>query len=210
MKLAEKLLEVSKSIGYLEKDKSNKMQGYKYLSEAKVKEKIKAAFETQRIIFNYSTDSVREYEISSTSKGTKQFVTIANGKYSFIDCDSEEILTGTWYGSGSDTSDKGLYKAITGGIKYILNTNFLIPTGDDPEKDDDGEDKKPEIKSPVKIIDPDAQLKRDLVEQYKGDKVAAKKEYERILSVRNKPAQEELDDETDKYFKEKFELEGEK
>ena len=51
----------------------------------------------------------------------------------FIDVDSDHELNGTWSGSGTDTVDKGLYKAITGGIKYVLNTNFLIPTGDDPE-----------------------------------------------------------------------------
>jgi len=176
MKLSEKLLKVSESINYIQKDKTNKSQNYKYLSEAKIKSTIKDAFEKERILFNYSTDAVREYEISPTKNGAKQFVTIASGKYSFIDCDSEEIVDGTWFGSGSDTSDKGLYKAITGGIKYVLNTDFLIPTGDDVENDNGD---KPKAK-----VDPDAQLKKDLVEQYKGDKVEAKKEYERIMQVR--------------------------
>lgn len=190
MKLAEKLLEVSKSIKYLEKDKSNKMQGYKYLSEAKIKEVIKSAFEKERILFNYSTEAVREYEISPTKNGAKQFVTIASGKYSFIDCDSEEILNGTWFGSGSDTSDKGLYKAITGGIKYVLNTDFLIPTGDDPENDENDKDKdkgkppvtppKPPVK-PVVKIETEVQLKNRLVAEHNGDKEAAKKEYEDLM-----------------------------
>ena len=135
--MAQKLIEVSKAIGYLQKDKTNKMQGYNYLSEAKIKETIKKEFETQGIVFNYSTEAVREYEINPTSKGTKQFVTIANGTYHFIDSESDIDIEGKWFGSGSDTGDKGLYKAITGGIKYVLNTNFLIPTGDDPEKDND-------------------------------------------------------------------------
>jgi len=187
--LTSKLLEVSKAIKYLSKDKTNKMQGYSYLSEAKIKETIKKAFEDSGIIFNYSTESVREYEVSPTSKGTKQFCTIANGKYSFIDVDSDHELNGTWFGSGTDTGDKGLYKAITGGIKYVLNTNFLIPTGDDPENDGENGNgkttrnpgKKAEVK---KNIDPDAQLKRELMEQYKGDAEAAKKEYMRILKER--------------------------
>lgn len=37
--LKQKLIEVSKAIVYLKKDKQNKMQGYNYLSEAKIKEK---------------------------------------------------------------------------------------------------------------------------------------------------------------------------
>lgn len=135
--LTSKLLEVSKAIKYLEKDKRNTQQGYSYLSEAKIKEVFKKAFEDNGILFNFSTESVREYEISPTRNGAKQFVTIANGKYSFIDVDSDHELNGTWFGSGTDTGDKGLYKAITGGIKYILSPNFLIPTGDDPENDDE-------------------------------------------------------------------------
>ena len=34
-----------------------------------------------------------------------------------------------------EVGDKGVYKAITGAVKYIFMKNFLIPTGDDPEKD---------------------------------------------------------------------------
>ncbi len=31
--------------------------------------------------------------------------------------------------------DKGIYKAMTGGLKYALLSLFLIPTTDDPERD---------------------------------------------------------------------------
>lgn len=188
--LAKKLVEVSKAIGYLQKDKKNSMQGYNYLSEAKIKETIKKEFDKQGIIFNYSTDNIREYEISSTSKGTKQFVTVANGTYKFIDSESDVELSGTWFGSGTDTGDKGLYKAITGGIKYVLNTNFLVPTGDDPEKDDGNQgdentgnksDKNTD-KKPItpKIKDDDSVLKKALMEKHKGDKAKAKAEYDKL------------------------------
>ena len=180
--LTSKLLEVSKAIKYLEKDKTNSQQGYKYLSEAKIKEVFKKAFEDNGILFNFSTDNVREYEISPTRNGTKQFVTIANGKYSFIDVDSDHELNGTWFGSGTDTGDKGLYKAITGGIKYVLNTNFLIPTGDDPENDsENGNGNKA---APKPKADPDTQLKKDLMKKHKNDAEAAKKEYMEILKSR--------------------------
>lgn len=145
--LKQKLMDVSRGINYLKKDKQNTMQGYNYLSEAKIKETIKREFEKQGIIFNYSTNDVSQYEISPTHKGTKQFCVVVKGTYSFIDIDSEDRIDGYWAGSGTDTGDKGLYKAITGGIKYVLNTNFLIPTGDDPENDnghDTHENKKPQ------------------------------------------------------------------
>lgn len=144
--LKQKLLEVSKAIAYLKKDKQNEMQHYTYLSEAKIKETIKAEFEKQGILFNYSTHEVSHYEISPTKKGTKQFCTIATGSYRFLDVDSDEQINGGWAGSGTDTGDKGLFKAVTGGIKYVLSTNFLIPTGDDPEKDHENGNGKTESK----------------------------------------------------------------
>lgn len=195
--LINKLIEVSKAIGYLQKDKKNKMQGYNYLSEAKIKETIKKHFEEQGIVFNYSTVEVREYEISPTHKGTKQFVTIAEGTYQFIDSESDVAMNGTWFGSGSDTGDKGLYKAITGGIKYVLNTNFLIPTGDDPEKDNEngnngnsktttrtnqgninGELKTPDSwnKDSSKLTQ--TQIKKLFLEYHNGDKTNAKEDYD--------------------------------
>ena len=156
--LKQKLIEVSKSIEYLQKDKTNKMQGYSYLSEAKIKETIKAKFEEQGIIFNYSTNDVSHYEINPTHKGTKQFCTIAKGIYSFIDIDSDERIDGSWAGSGTDTGDKGLYKAITGGIKYVLNTNFLIPTGDDPENDNGKDSSKNTDKGKEKNTNGDKEI----------------------------------------------------
>ncbi len=177
MNLKEKLLNVSKSITYLEKDKSNKMQGYRYLSEAKIKEVVKKAFEDNGVIFHYSTDTVREYEISPTSKGTKQFLTIAGGSYQFMDTESDEVISGEWVGSGSDTGDKGLYKAITGGIKYVLNTNFLIPTGDDPENDSGNGHTSTKT---TKTTDPDIELKKQLMKKHGGDKEKAQEEYEAI------------------------------
>jgi len=145
--LRQKLLEVSKAIKYLKKDKRNTGQNYNYLSEAKIKEIIKAEFEKQGVLFNYSTEDITQYEISPTHKGTKQFITTVKGTYKFLDVDSEVGISGTWAGSGMDTGDKGLYKAITGGIKYVLNTNFLIPSGDDPENDDK-DNTKPATKTP--------------------------------------------------------------
>lgn len=196
--LKQKLNEVSKAIKYLKKDKQNKMQGYNYLSEAKIKAVIKAEFEKQSILFNYSTDDVTQYEISPTHKGTKQFCTIVTGHYSFIDVDSEERIDGMWAGSGTDTGDKGLYKAITGGIKYVMNTNFLIPAGDDPEDDhdiDSGNGKtKQEIKpEPEKEIkkEPEKELEKGHTTKFVED---YKKTYIKCLAISRKIDSSEFSD----------------
>lgn len=40
------------------------------------------------------------------------------------------------YGEGQDRADKAIYKAITGGKKYLISNIFNVPTTDDPERDD--------------------------------------------------------------------------
>lgn len=134
----QRLLNVFAGLGYLQKDKKNEHQKYRYLSESKIKEEVRNLFVANRIYFNYSSDEVSTYEISPTSSGTRQFVTTVKGTWKMVDADNPDHKEdGRWIGTGTDTGDKGLYKAITGGIKYVLNTNFLIPSGDDPEKDDE-------------------------------------------------------------------------
>jgi len=133
-----KLAVVLASIGYMQKDKRNTGQNYSYLSEAKIKDRIRELFVEQLLVFQYSTIGSREYEIGLTKNGQKMFVTEAWGTWLIVNSETGAVVNGEWRGTGSDTGDKGLYKAITGGIKYVFNTMFLIPTGDDPEVD--GED----------------------------------------------------------------------
>ena len=62
-------------------------------------------------------------------------VTTVPLQFTVIDSDSGESITGTVYGRGEDPTDKGVYKAYTGGQKYFLQKLFLLSTGDDPERD---------------------------------------------------------------------------
>lgn len=61
-------------------------------------------------------------------------------RFTVADSDTGEKIEGTVYGRGQDNMDKGIYKALTGALKYWLTTAFLIPTGDDPEASDDAPD----------------------------------------------------------------------
>jgi hypothetical protein len=47
-------------------------------------------------------------------------------------------------GAGTDSGDKAPYKAMTGASKYAELLSFLIPTGDDPEKDEKPSRQRPE------------------------------------------------------------------
>jgi hypothetical protein len=48
----------------------------------------------------------------------------------FVDIDSGEHYTSTFYGDGADTGARGIYKAISGAQKYALIKTFLVPTSD--------------------------------------------------------------------------------
>lgn len=123
---------------YLQKDKRNQFHKYSYLSEAKIKQVAQTMLKELGLVFHYSVDNVETQITSLGDEGRTKagvYVTV-KASYEFIDIETKEKISGFAYGSGWDTNDKALYKAITGSIKYIFNSNFLIPTGDDPENDE--------------------------------------------------------------------------
>jgi len=63
-------------------------------------------------------------------------LTTINASYRIIDCDTGKEITCEIPGQGQDKGDKGIYKAITGSYKYFIMKTFMIPTGDDPERDE--------------------------------------------------------------------------
>lgn len=127
--LYKKLLQVYQDVRYIQKDGNNSFHKYRYVTEAGVKDKLHDAFVKNGLLFHFSITDLNE-----VVDGKNRLVTIKT-YFKFIDADTGEELEGTSYGTGVDSLDKGLYKAIAGGIKYILTSNFLIPTGDDPEDD---------------------------------------------------------------------------
>ncbi|MFA5185389.1 MAG: ERF family protein [Patescibacteria group bacterium] len=131
-----KLHAIMSEVDYIQKDKTNTHHNYRYASEKAIKEKLHSAFVSHGVLFFLSVTDVSNESVT-TSNGNTEARTTAKMQYSFTDIESGEQFVGYFYGSGNDAGDKGLYKAITGAIKYILTSTFIIPTGDDPEEDDD-------------------------------------------------------------------------
>ena len=126
--ILKKLNIIASGIDRLRKDGSNDFQKYKYASEKIIKEEFHKRFVENGIVFRVNIIDVTFHTLE------KSVITIIKVEYSFIDSTSGESLSGTFFGSARG-DDKGVYIALTGAIKYILTSNFLIPTGDDPEKD---------------------------------------------------------------------------
>ncbi len=130
-KIAKKLNAIQAEVGYMAKGGKNEAQGYKFLADAQIMDKFNELFQKNKVMFLYSS------KITGTqpTPSAKQTLTNVEVIYEFYDTESGESIAGVAAGQGTDPSDKGIYKAITGAIKYIFMKTFLIPTGDDPEND---------------------------------------------------------------------------
>lgn len=135
LNILQKLHLIQSEIEHMEKDGHNNFQNYSYLSETQVTLKMKQLFDLHKVMFVYNSQITDKLEISPTKAGTKQYVVDVRVDYKFVDVESGESVDGYACGQGSDVADKGVYKAITGAIKYIYMKTFNIPTGDDPERD---------------------------------------------------------------------------
>ena len=123
IKILKKLHSIMSEVPFIEKDKRNEHQRYKYASEQAIKMAIQPLLVKHKVLF-----TVQGIEIERSGE-------ITTGKFigSFIDVESGERIDLTLYAEGWDKQDKSYYKCITGAIKYILTSTFLIPTGDDAE-----------------------------------------------------------------------------
>jgi len=125
-------------IEYIQKDKKNAFHNYSYASEQVIKETVHPLLVKHKVLFLPATSHFESKEIETATKSGTRRSLLTSGSFGFIffDVDSGESYEGSMPAAGMDEGDKGTYKAITGAIKYILTTAFLIPTGDDPEVDD--------------------------------------------------------------------------
>lgn len=114
-------------IGNLPKDGYNSFHKYNYVMESTVLEHMRDICIKEGVLILPSVMAVQHVGE----------ITTVEVKYDIIDTESGEHLTLQSYGQGQDKGDKGIYKAITGAYKYFALKTFMIPTGDDPERDSD-------------------------------------------------------------------------
>lgn len=129
--ILKKLHDVRCAVQYMQKEGRNSAMGYSFLAESQITAQFKQLFDAHGIVFIYDS---RITGVQPTPSG-KQLLTNVEVTYSFVDAETGEKVFGVASGQGCDSGDKGVYKAITGAIKYIFMKSFLIPTGDDPEDD---------------------------------------------------------------------------
>jgi len=126
MSLVEKLVAVSKEIGFLEFDATNDYHKYGYASAAGVIRKLNEALSSRGVLAT-SIEDVTHFAPP---------MAVVKCSVTFHDSDSEDTITCTGVGSGSDNGDKAVMKASTAAYKYAIAHALTLGWGAaDPEGD---------------------------------------------------------------------------
>ena len=141
MNLYEKIAAVMSDVAYLAKDDNVATDGgksYKAISEEKVTSTVRASLlKNKLVILPIAQEHKREDERITDSYGKEKInrITTVNVTYRIVNTEKpEEYIDVSSSGTGVDTQDKGVGKAMTYAYKYMLLRTFAIPTGDDADK----------------------------------------------------------------------------
>jgi len=137
--LNQKIHNVMNDVKSIYKGATNLHQNYAYARAEDFISKVRESMLKHGLIIAGS--KIEGSEI--TVKGDKGFITTFHINYTIGDIDSEEEREYTVMGQGYDSTDKGVYKGMTGAFKYFLRTAFMLEMTDDPEKDDNKPEEKP-------------------------------------------------------------------
>lgn len=136
MNIYQKISEVMKKVEYLTKDDSVSFGTTKYraISEEKVTSTIREQLVNLGIVILPVKQDATVTELMRTDKSVNQRADVHTVyRIQNID-DTEDYILVESNGSGVDTQDKAVGKAMTYAYKYMLLRTFAIPTGEDPDK----------------------------------------------------------------------------
>ncbi len=135
--LATKLANVMGELGNVKKEGFNTNQKYKFVRESDVVEKLAPLLSKYHIFLHQTVLSHEMVELYKAASGSIMWLTTVEVQFQWIDGETGEMLPiFVFVGTGADTGDKGIYKALTGAEKHALMKTFLVSTGDDPEADE--------------------------------------------------------------------------
>ena len=131
LNLRQKLAEVRRRIGYVQKRGHNERFNYSYVTAADIAGSVGDILSELGVVVIPRLEDI-SYE-SAVGRGEATRMARVVMAYTFADVDSGEEIIAKVAGQGLDPGDKAPYKAMTGALKYALLQSFLLATGDDPE-----------------------------------------------------------------------------
>lgn len=151
MNIYQKMIEVRKTVPYLQKE--SKGYQFNYTGSSQVLGNLKNKMDELGLLLipRVLSKEVGEHE---TKGGGKEYFTELNMEFTWVNAEKpEETITCTWYGQGLDNGEKGVGKAMTYAEKYFMLKFFNIATDkDDPDsfqKKMDDEPAKPPKPAPA-------------------------------------------------------------
>ena len=132
LNLRQKLAEVRRRIGYVQKRGHNERFNYSYVTAADIAGAVGDILAELGVVVVPRLESISHEPVRIGSAGGEHLTHVVMN-YSFVDVDTAEEITVKVAGEGLDPGDKAPYKAMTGALKYALLQSFLLATGDDPE-----------------------------------------------------------------------------
>jgi hypothetical protein len=164
MNIYQKLIEVRKSVPYLQKESTGAQ--YKYVGSSQVLASLKAKMDELQLLLiprvtshKVSESTIQYYSVDADKRETEHVTKRTTTYFTEIDMtmtwvnaeNPEETIECPWYGQGVDIAgEKGVGKALTYAEKYFMLKFFNVPTDkDDPDsfqaKHDDKPVTKPEL-----------------------------------------------------------------
>lgn len=137
-KLFKKVLNVVKGVEKIEKSGYNSHQKYHYSTEQDLVNAVrKLLLDNQLLVLTDSEtkEVVKMSKSDAQGKAKETLVTVVNTRHTFCDVETGFTYPIQSTGAGWDDTDKGVYKGLTGAMKYFISKNFLVATDDDPEND---------------------------------------------------------------------------
>ena len=122
------LAEVMAEVAYVQFDKTNKFNDYKYASAAAILQRVNASLSSRGICVGSQSELLfHQPPIKGSQKGhaaVQITLTFTRGT---------ESVSVQGLGEGSDAGDKSIMKANTAAIKYAVASGFMISWDKDPE-----------------------------------------------------------------------------
>jgi ERF superfamily len=134
LNLRQKLAEVRRRIGYIQKRGFNERNNYSYVTAADLAGAVGDILAELGVVIIPCLESIT-YEPNPSGRAEVARSAQVVMSYTFTDVDTGEAITAKVAGQGLDSGDKAPYKAMTGALKYALLQSFLLATGDDPEEE---------------------------------------------------------------------------
>lgn len=168
MNIYQKINEVMKNIEYLTKDDQVAFgtTKYKAISEEKVTTAVREQLVKQGIVIVTVEQQSENKELIRTDKSVNMLTSV-HVKYRIQNIDDvNDYIEVESNGTGVDTQDKGVGKAMTYAYKYMLLRTFAIPTGEDPDK--------------ISSAETDAKIKHEIEVQKDGEQIIDKKKIDAL------------------------------